>query len=166
MLSLVEAFIGFFSRIYFYDSTILKTVRNRSRPRETWTWFDGEPKAEGTTEGRNGNVECPLSRPRQRRDRCFLVLNLRLPNDCYTGPQTQRRSGYQVESVAFVFSQLRKHETMTLTMGWGGGLHKSGQRGEYFSCLARMFEPVLRPGSFGLIDSARCGRASRRPRYC
>ncbi len=50
-----------------------------------------------------------------------------------------------------VFSQLRKHETMTLTVGWGGGLHKSGQRGEYFSCLARMFEPVLRPGSFGLI---------------
>jgi len=26
MLSLVEAFIGFFSRIYFYDSTILKTI--------------------------------------------------------------------------------------------------------------------------------------------
>ena len=51
----------------------------------------------------------------------------------------------------FVFSQLRKHETMTLTLCWGGGLHKSGQRSEYFSCLARMFEPVLRPGSFGLI---------------
>ena len=40
---------------------------------------------------------------------------------------------------------------MTLTVGWGGGLHKSGQRSEYFSCLAQMFEPVLRSGSFGLI---------------
>src|SRR3990172_1279403 len=40
---------------------------------------------------------------------------------------------------------------MTLTVGRGGGLHKSGQRSEYSSCLARMFEPVLRPGSFGLI---------------
>src|SRR3990167_4866366 len=51
----------------------------------------------------------------------------------------------------FFFEKWKKHETMTLTVGWGGGLHKSGQRGEYFSCLARMFEPVLRPGSFGLI---------------
>ena len=50
-----------------------------------------------------------------------------------------------------MFSQLRKYETMTLAVGWGGDLHKSGQRGEYSSCLARMFEPVLRPVSFGLI---------------
>ncbi len=40
---------------------------------------------------------------------------------------------------------------MTLAVGWGGDLHKPGQRGEYFSCLARMLEPVLRPGSFGLL---------------
>jgi len=57
----------------------------------------------------------------------------------------------KVPALAPVFWRLRKHETMTLTVGWGGGLHKSGQRGEYFSRLARMFEPVLRPGSFGLI---------------
>jgi len=37
-----------------------------------------------------------------------IALSCSSYNDCYKGPQTQRRSGRQVEGVALVFSQLQK----------------------------------------------------------
>jgi len=79
------------------------------------------------------------------------VVNKRFDPYVYVDSNSSGHARMLCKTPVPVFSQLRKHETMTLTVGWGGGLHKSGQRGEYFSCLARMFEPVLRPGSFGLI---------------
>jgi hypothetical protein len=41
---------------------------------------------------------------------------------------------------------------MTLTVRGGSGLYKAGERGEYFSYLAGVFESVLGPRSFGLIS--------------